>query len=352
MKNQKSTFVLGLMSGTSLDGIDLVYVKFDVKNNYEIINRVTYSYNSHWSKILSQVFLIPKGDKKLIDLDVLLGQYFADKILNFISEFKIQHVDIISSHGHTVHHQPDLGYTLQIGCGKEIFKKTRITTVYDFRTQDVLYGGQGAPLVPIGDQLLFSSYNWCLNLGGFSNVSYELGGVRKAYDICPVNTVLNFYANQLGVEYDDGGELAKQGVLNDGLLLALNNLSFYNSTNPKSLGVEFLKEVIFPLIDKYEISKIDVLRTFVEHIACQITKKIKNGNVLLTGGGVFNVFLIDRIRNIGNNLSLVIPSDEIINYKEALVFSLLGKLRLENEVNCLASVTGAFKDHSSGKIVF
>ncbi len=350
MEKEKLLNVIGLMSGTSLDGVDLVLVTFYKDHSFELKYADTYEYSDDWLATLKSVSEIPKGHQKLKELDVLLGKYYADLILKFIKTYHLKDVHLISSHGHTVHHQPDIGYTLQVGCGKEICKCTNIKTVYNFREQDVLYGGQGAPLVPIGDELLFSTYDYCLNLGGFSNVSYQEKGVRKAFDICPVNTILNFYAEKLGHSYDAFGEIAASGCINHCLLKELNDVPFYVLETPKSLGIEFLKTEIHPIILKQNLSEKDVLRTFVEHIACQISNKIKKGTVLVTGGGAFNDFLMVRLQAVSPNVKFIIPSKLLINYKEALIFALLGKLKIENKPNCLASVTGAFKNHSSGII--
>ena len=345
----KYSNVIGLMSGTSLDGVDLVYVKFKDSKKFKILEVQTIPYPNRWLQELKNIASYPKGAKELKLLDVELGKYFGELLLSFIHLKKIKKIDLIASHGHTVHHQPEKGYTLQIGDGEEIFRKTNIKTIYNFREQDVLLGGQGAPLVPIGDQLLFSEYDYCLNLGGFSNISYQENNVRKAYDICPVNTVLNVYANQLGFEYDKNGELSQKGNINQELLSELNQLDFYQSTSPKSLGVEFLQKEVYPLLDKYKIPVIDILRTFVEHVAYQLTNKLKKGTVLITGGGAYHSFLISRIQNFNPNLSLIIPSKELIEYKEALIFALLGVLKEQNKINCLSSVTGAIKDHITGK---
>ena len=210
--------------------------------------------------------------------------------------------------------------------------------------------------MPIGDRLLFKSYDYCLNLGGFANVSQEVNDVRLAYDICPVNTVLNFYANKKGLPYDDNGKIASQHPVNTKLLNELNALSFYDKRPPKSLGVEWVNHTILPIIESYNISTEEKIATFTEHCAQQIGKSLNNTktstnslDVLVTGGGAFNGWLIDRISNHCNS-KLHLPDDELINYKEALVFALLGVLRIRNEINVLSSVTGASTDHSSGII--
>jgi len=272
--------------------------------------------------------------------------------IEFIVENTLDNVDFVASHGHTVFHNPAQGITLQIGDGKTINEITKLDVICDFRTPDVKLGGQGAPLVPIGDRLLFSDYSYCLNLGGFSNISYEYKGERIAFDICPVNIVLNYYANKAGVPYDKDGNIAQNGKIDIKLLNALNSISYYSAAIPKSLGFEFVEKEILPLIEKRQLPIEDVLRTFIAHICVQISACLdgnEKSKVLITGGGAFNIFLMNELSKFTKN-EIVIPSDEIVNYKEALIFALLGVLRSENEVNCLRSVTGASVDHSSGKI--
>ena len=348
--NKKEIFAIGLMSGTSLDGIDLVYVKF-LKKEYsffEIIHTETVSYTKEWKQVLKQAIRL--SSKELLDLDIIYGKHLGSVLVNFISNYKITEIDFIASHGHTILHQPAEGITLQIGSGAEIAKITQQKVVFDFRTQDVKLGGQGAPLVPIGDELLFSKYDFCLNLGGFSNVSFKKESKRIAFDICPVNIVLNHYANKIGLEYDVDGNIASEGALNRPLLEKLNTLSFYNKEAPKSLGLEWVQQEILPLIDAIEEDISSVLRTFVAHIAIQISKIIKDSDsVLITGGGVFNSFLIQEIENY-SNIKIVQASDTLINYKEAFIFALLGMLKVDNQINCLKSVTGAHKNHSSGVV--
>ena len=348
--NKKEIFAIGVMSGTSLDGIDLVYVKF-LKNEYsffEIIHAETVSYTAEWKQILQQA--IHLSSPALLDLDVVYGKYLASVLVDFIANYKVKEIDFIASHGHTVLHQPEEGITLQIGSGAEIAKITQQKVVYDFRTQDVKYGGQGAPLVPIGDELLFSEHDFCLNLGGFSNVSFRKEGKRIAFDICPVNIVLNHYASKIGLEYDADGNIASEGKLNTPLLEKLNALAFYTKEAPKSLGLEWVQQEIFPLIDAIEEDISSILRTFVAHIAIQISKIIKDSDsVLITGGGVFNSFLMQEIENY-SNIEIVQASDAVINYKEALIFALLGLLKVDNQINCLKNVTGAHKNHSSGVV--
>ena len=348
--NEKEIFAIGLMSGTSLDGIDLVYIKF-LKNkhtSFEILHSETIAYAKEWKELLQQA--ISFSSEELFHLDGTYGKFLGNIIQNFIEKYKIKNIDFIASHGHTVLHQPQKGITLQIGSGEEIAKITKQKVVCDFRTQDVALGGQGAPLVPIGDALLFPEYDFCLNLGGFSNVSFRKENERVAFDICPVNIVLNFYANKIGLEYDASGKIASEGKINEQLLEQLNALDFYKITPPKSLGLEWVQKEILPLIDAYKITISSILSTFVEHIAMQIASVIKDSNsVLITGGGVFNSFLMERIEK-HSNVKIKQSSDALIHYKEALIFAFLGMLKIDNQINCLKSVTGASKNHSSGVI--
>ncbi|MFV0247959.1 MAG: anhydro-N-acetylmuramic acid kinase [Tenacibaculum sp.] len=343
-------YVIGIMSGTSLDGIDLVYTKFP-KNNFSkvcILHSKTFAYSKPWTKKLQQAFVY--SNKKLKKINTEYGVLLANTVKTFINFFDIDRVDIIASHGHTVFHQPNRGITLQIGDGQTIANLTNTTVVSDFRTCDVQLGGQGAPLVPIGDKLLFSNYKYRVNIGGFANISFEKDSKTIAFDLCPANIVLNYYTRKLGFDYDDKGTIASTGIIDKKLLSELNSLSYYFKKPPKSLGIEWVQEHVFCLTKKTEKNIDNLLRTFVEHIAMQISKWIDSTNkTLFTGGGVFNSFLMNRIE-FYTRQKIVLSDNQLIKYKEALVFALLAVLRFENKVNCLASVTGASKDHSSGKI--
>jgi len=344
--------VIGVMSGTSLDGLDLAYIKFTIKEtwSFKIEYAETINYNSDWIKILQN--LISFNLEKLKQIDSEYTSLLSEMINMFIQKNNIKTIDTVCSHGHTALHQPEKGVAFQIGNMPHLASLINQKLICDFRVQDVGLGGQGAPLVPIGDQLLFSEYNFCLNLGGFANISTEVNSQRIAYDICPVNIVLNHYVSKLGFDYDDKGNIAASGIVSKELLNLLNAIDFYRQSYPKSLGLEWVKDQIFPYINSYNLEVKDILRTYVEHIAVQVSHEINkksNASVLITGGGVFNVFLISRIKELTIN-KIIIPSEDIINYKEALIFGFLGVLKLRGEVNCLSSVTGASQDHSSGKI--
>lgn len=344
--------VIGVMSGTSLDGVDLCYVRFEYSTNwtFEIIKAKTIPYSEKWIEKLSSAIELNSHDIKLLNENYTA--YLGNVIIKFIEDEELGLIDAVCSHGHTIFHKPDENYTLQIGNLPKLSKIINTKVVCDFRPQDVAFGGQGAPLVPIGDQLLFHDYDFCLNLGGFANTSFQVNNERIAFDICPVNIVLNHYVKPLGLDFDNNGELASSGTINEELLKALNALEFYKKTPPKSLGLEWVKSEIFPLIDSFNLEVKDILRTFVEHAVLQIAQeinKLKRTELLFTGGGVFNKFLINRVAHY-SKLEITIPSREIIEYKEALIFGFLGILKVRNEINCLSSVTGAKHNHSSGKI--
>ena len=343
---------IGLMSGTSLDGLDICLAKFEKQNSvwkFQILKAETISYSKNLEDQLRNS--IHLSSEKLLELHSEYGFYLGKEVKNFISRHAIENIDVISSHGHTVFHQPQKKFTLQIGDGRAIKLETNLPIVYDFRSQDVLMGGNGAPLVPIGDELLFSEYDACLNLGGFSNISLKLNNKRIAFDIAPVNIILNKIAEKFGQKFDKNGDLAREGKINTELLNKLNSLEFYSQSHPKSLGIEWCNENIFPLFESLD-SK-DVLATFTEHSAKQISKVINQHQlrkVLFTGGGTYNSYLVEKIKEKTNS-EIIIPDKKIIDFKEALIFAFMGVLRINKEVNVLSSATGSTSDHSSGIIV-
>lgn len=347
--------VIGVMSGTSLDGIDIACINFEFNGTgiaYKMPHAATIRYSSEWLARLKNAVSFNK--EELVDLDRGYTRLLGGEIKRFIDLHAISSPDAICSHGHTVLHQPQDRITLQIGNLPEIAAITGQRVICDFRVQDVAMGGQGAPLVPLGDALLFSGYDFCLNLGGFSNISFSAGDKRVAYDICAVNTVLNYYANRLGYEYDDRGAIARSGTVHVPLLTELNNLDYYNLPYPKSLGFEFVKMVILPMIESYDIPLQDKLATFTEHVAVQlagaINKEGKDKSVLITGGGAYNDYLIELLTSKLRASTIVIPDDKTVQYKEALIFGLLGVLRYRGEINVLSDVTGAPHDHCAGYV--
>jgi len=341
---------IGLMSGTSLDGLDICFVRFEKVDSwsFEIIKAETVSYSENLYYDLKHA--IDFSAEQLLELHSAYGFFLGQTVKSFIEKHKLKNIDLIASPGHSVYHQPEKKFTLQIGDGRAIKLETGLPVVYDFRSQDVLMGGNGAPLVPIGDQLLFSEYDACLNLGGFSNISLRSEGKRIAFDIAPVNIILNKLAQHFDKEFDENGSLARNGNINRNLLYELNSLPFYHQPNPKSLGVEWCNQNIFPLLEKAD--RFDALATFTEHAAHQIAEVINKNrlkNILFTGGGTYNQYLIEKIRS-KTEAEIIIPGKEIIDFKEALIFALMGVLKLTNEINVLASATGSTADHCSGII--
>jgi len=341
--------VLGLMSGTSLDGLDLCCVRFSSNpKDFQILESKTVPYTDKWKSKLENAFYTSSDE--IDTLDKAFGVFLAEQILAFINTSSLPPIDLIASHGHTIFHKPSQGITKQIGCGEEIAKQTGIKVIYDFRSQDVALGGQGAPLVPMGDAILFHSYGACLNLGGFANVSFALQKNRIAYDIGACNIILNHFAQQLGYDYDDRGKLAQKGSCDKLLLQKLNAIDYYNLNPPKSLAREFTETQLLPLLSNFDPET--VLHTYTKHIGLQIGMSLTSCKAkicLVTGGGTHNHFLIDQIKQ-HINCRLEIPDQTIIDYKEALIFALLGLLRNENKTNVLSSVTGASRDLSAGRM--
>lgn len=346
--------VIGLMSGTSLDGLDIAYCRFYATANswkYEILKAETIAYSPDWKQKLINAETLNALDFQQLHTDY--GFYLGQRVADFIIKTNAT-VDFVASHGHTIFHQPEKRLTVQIGKGSSIASKCKLTVVNDFRALDVALAGQGAPLVPVGDRLLFSEFDFCLNLGGFANVSYEHAGKRIAYDICPVNIVMNAICEKLGKPFDENGDMAREGMVSHYLLNELNQLGFYKvaPNTPKSLGKEWIIQSVNPILDLYEVSDNDALRTFCEHIAFQIAKSLNDkpkGKLLVTGGGAYNAFLMQCIQQQVKH-EVIIPGKNTIEFKEALIFAFLGVLRIRNEINCLRSVTGAFTDSSSGAI--
>jgi anhydro-N-acetylmuramic acid kinase len=344
--------VIGLMSGTSLDGLDIAFCDiYEDEGNwgFRIIAAETLPYPDGWKERLSRADSVTA--EELAQLDVDYGTYSGRLAKAFILKYGIQ-PDFIASHGHTIFHQPEKKLTLQIGKGSAIAVASGLPVVNDFRSLDVALGGQGAPLVPIGDRLLFGEYDYCLNLGGFGNISFERDGERAAYDICPVNIVLNQLSAREGRPFDNGGGMARSGKADTRLLERLNSSDYYNKPYPKSLGREWVEREFLPVIESSELNTRDIMATLCDHIALQVARAASHNDkssILVTGGGAFNGYLMDRIR-AATEKEIMIPDPLTVNFKEALVFALLGVLRIRGENNCLRSVTGAEKDNCGGSI--
>lgn len=361
--------VIGLMSGSSLDGLDIAYVHLQERAasakqsarswEFELKHTACYPYPDDWRRRLAAAPALSALDYQLLHVEY--GHFLGEQVLRFIEESGVHfNVQLIVSHGHTAFHWPSRKMTAQLGDGAAIAATARINVVSDLRAMDLALGGQGAPIVPIGEQLLLPGYDLFLNLGGIANVSKHGGaaaGGFLAFDVCPANRVLNGLAELERMAYDAGGALAVSGKVDHTLLQLLNALPYYNMPYPKSLSNEFGTEVVFPLIRQNMrergLSTADGLRTYVEHIALQVAWAVEaldgGTKMLATGGGAHNAFLVERLRHrLG--LEVVVPDRNLVDYKEALIMALIGVLRWREENNVLASVTGASRDSIGGAV--
>lgn len=344
------------MSGTSLDGVDIACCTFTFERGwtFKLEAAQTVHYPSAWAAKLKTAHTL--SAEKLLTLDSEYGTYLGSLCNAFIKKNKIKELHFIASHGHTVFHQPENKFTFQLGNGNGLHATTSLPVINDFRSLDVLYRGQGAPLVPMGDKLLFSEYDICLNLGGIANLSLDHKKERIAYDVCFLNMGLNYLAQKMRKQYDPSGTMASKGEINNALLKKLDNIYAALQVKRPSLGRELFEKKIQSLLDNKIVSTPDKLRTLTESAAQQLVSAIrkygKHKTVLCTGGGAFNSFLIYRMVELaGDDITFIIPEDEIINFKEAIVFALLGVLRVRNEANSLKSVTGALQDSSGGVMI-
>lgn len=353
---KKSYSMLGLMSGTSLDALDITYTIFTYAINldkwsYKIVSCKSYSLPTNLRHTIQNVDKLDLGSTLILDKQ--FGKFSGDTVNLFLKEKNIDksQIDAIASHGQTLLHQPENGFTYQIGCGETISTITDIQTINDFRSKDVVLGGQGAPLVPIGDSVLFSEMDSCLNLGGFSNISFRKEGKVIAFDICPVNIVLNSLASKLGHAYDNKGEISSQGRIIEPLLNELNTLEYYQKYPPKSLGTEWVNAFIHPILETYKNEEtVNILRTFTEHIAIQLGSQFNFNQlktVLCTGGGTFNNFLLERTQH-HTTAKLIIPAPQIVEFKESILFGFLGALYLAKQNNILCTATGAKRNSIGG----
>ncbi len=342
---------IGLMSGTSVDGLDVCCATFDRRDgkwSFTIDCARGYSYPDSLKRQLGAE-VQKMSALEFVTFHSAYGRFLGERVKDFMAEFGVR-PDIIASHGSTVFHEPEKKVMFQIGDGAAIAAETGIPTVSDFRRLDIMLGGQGAPLVPIGDNLLFGDYDYCLNIGGFSNISFRQGDKRIAFDISPVNYVINRFTRQIGLEMDRDGVIASRGQVNQALLEGLNALDYYARPWPKSLGREWVEKQVLPLLDSCGLPLEDILRTYYEHCAFQLSRVTEPGqSLLVTGGGAYNKFLIERMRAL-SGCDIVIPEPAIIEFKEALIFAFLGVLYMLDEPSCLRSVTGAAKDNIGGML--
>lgn len=353
---------IGLMSGSSLDGLDIVFVEFNEtagKWSYEIKAAECLAYSKQWVERLKTAVTLSAYEYQL--LHAAYGKYIGEQVNNFIDDQGLHHqVQLIASHGHTTFHVPHAGMTGQLGDGAAIAATTEINVVSDLRALDVAFGGQGAPIVPIGEKLLFDGYSYFLNVGGIANISFNHTAGYTAFDVCAANRVLNMLSQLQDKDYDSGGEMAASGVVNVALLNHLNALNYYKQNFPKSLPNSFGIEEVFPIVQSYNLNVSDALRTYVEHIAIQVRSAVQainsevtgNEKLLISGGGAFNTFLISRLNHALQdlNIEVIVPDPILVNYKEALIMALIGVLRWREEYNVLSSVTGARRSSIGGAV--
>lgn len=354
---------IGLMSGSSLDGLDMAMVEFEEVRgawNFHIEAAETVPYSDEWLEKLKNATQLSAYD--YLRLHSQYGHYIGQTVQSFIERNQLEHrVQMIVSHGHTTFHNPNIGLTAQLGDGSSIASETNINVVSDLRALDVALGGQGAPIVPIGEKYLWSDYDFFLNLGGIANISVHDKSSENvlAFDVCPANRILNLLAQKEGFQYDKDGAIAEKGQINTALLTALNAQTYYKQTPPKSLANEFGSETLMSLIESYNLSTADALRTFVEHIALQIGYSLSfakrpegQPKMLVTGGGAFNIFLMKRIKNILSQYGIetVVPDEQTVAFKEAIVMGFLGILRWREENTVLGSVSGAKRSSIGGAV--
>ena len=353
--------VIGLMSGSSLDGLDIAFAEFQENSgkwNYELKEAICYPYSTEWVNRLKSAVSLPAVDYQLLHTD--FGRHVGQQVNRFIDEHHLHYqVALVSSHGHTSFHMPHKKMTAQLGDGAAIAAETQLPVVTDLRAMDLAFGGQGAPIVPIGEKLLLGDYDFFLNLGGIANISFNDPTKYIAFDICAANRVMNMLANEFGKEYDDGGEMAQSGSVNHELLEKLNSLEYYKQPFPKSLANDFGTDVVYPIVKAAGGPIKDLLSTYVEHIVVQIknailelTKKAANNKILVTGGGAFNLFLIKQLRSQLEQagIDVIIPDEKFVKYKEALIMGFIGVLRWRQEYNVMSSVTGAARDSIGGAL--
>lgn len=354
---------IGLMSGSSLDGLDIAYVEFQENAGrwtHEILQADCYPYPADWMNRLKNATSLSALDYQLLHIDY--GHYLGQQVNHFIEQHQLHYkVALVASHGHTTFHLPSKKMTAQLGDGAAIAAQTKLPVVTDLRALDVAFGGQGAPIVPIGEKLLLQEYDYFLNIGGIANLSIN-SNPYIAFDICPANRVLNMLAADAGKEMDEDGAMAATGAINKRLLENLNALDYYKLAAPKSLANDYGTDIVYPLIKESGCSVPDALRTCTEHIAIQISEAIFSGSnhkpqtttpkLLTTGGGAFNTFLIQQLQEKvkAYNIEVVVPDAKLVSYKEALIMALIGVLRWRQEYNVLASVTGASRDSIGGAL--
>jgi len=354
MSKGKKYHAIGLMSGSSLDGIDLALTTFEVETqpkgelrvlHWEIEKSKTIPYPAQWVSDLQKA-----PEMSGLELSLLhskLGNYFGQVVLEFSKETDSP-IDYISSHGHTVFHYPQKKMTLQIGDGAAIAALTGIDVFDNFRLQDIAAGGEGAPLAPIVDAYLFPEIKYTLNLGGIANINIKTANGYLAYDLCGANQILNALSKEAGKEYDENGQIAAKGQIIPKLLRQANQWDYLRLAPPKSLDNRQVQNHTVRLFSSYPSPLEDRMFTAVHHIGYQIAASIHPHvgfvpeQLLITGGGALNTFLVSVIKEyLSPNIEIIKAPDSLINFKECVLMGLLGLLNIYQLPTTLPSVTGA-----------
>jgi anhydro-N-acetylmuramic acid kinase len=354
---------IGIMSGSSLDGLDIAFVEFHEnggKWNYEILEAECYPYSEEWIIQLKKAISLSASEYQQLHIDY--GHYIGQQVNRFIEEKQLHYkVALVASHGHTTFHVPTKKMTAQLGDGAAIASEIQLPVVSDLRAMDVAFGGQGAPIVPIGEKLLLNQYELLLNLGGIANISHN-SDQYIAFDICPANRVLNMLANDAGKEYDKDGEMASKGTADNNLMEKLNALDYYRQHYPKSLANDFGTDIVYPIVKEARLSTNDAIRTYTEHISAQIKNSVaglinnkplaESRKLVVTGGGALNIFMVEQLKKdlLPLRIEVIVPDKKLVNYKEAMVMALMGVLRWREEYNVFSSVTGSVRNSIGGAL--
>ncbi|XP_064473646.1 anhydro-N-acetylmuramic acid kinase-like [Ornithodoros turicata] len=360
--------VIGVMSGSSLDGLDIIYTRFSLTSSdcweYNIQHCTCYNYSPTWIDKLKHATSTSALEYQLLNTEY--GRYIGEYVLRFIRENRLDgKVHLIACHGHTVFHLPSQLTTSTLGDGATVAAVTGLPVVSDLRSMDVALGGQGSPIALTAERKLFGNeYQFFLNIGGMACLTYAGKNYSDSFavDVCPANQLLNLLANREGRAFDRSGEMAKSGKVSTRLLKDLDDFDYYKKSFPKSLGVDFGPEILYPLIQAHDLSTADALQTFTEHICNQVAEVIRlvertvkdglpqSSKMLVTGGGARNLFLVDRLteRLKEFRITVVVPNDELVKFKEALVTSVIGVQRLRGEENFIGEVSGASRSSIGG----
>lgn len=374
---------IGLMSGTSLDGIDAVISSIeDTQENVQlhIINANTYPYNSEILKKIRQALHDEASSSRLLcSLNVELAYEYSKCVFAICEEsgIDIHDVDFIACHGQTIYHitentNNEVRSSLQLGDGSVLANLTNTTVVSNFRTADITVGGQGAPLVPFADYVLFQHNDktrLLQNIGGISNVTcLPKGGSKKevfAFDNGPGNMMIDYAMQKLfNKKYDNNGETAKQGDLISEMFDEILSLEYFNLEPPKSTGRElFGNHYTATILEKYKhYSKHDIIATLSHITAFSIADSYKKfilstftiDEVIISGGGAYNGYLLKLIKSYLDFEDVFILEEfgYSSEYKEALAFLILGNETLEFNPSNIKNATGASKDVILGQVSY